>query len=194
MYSKLINGIRKVTTDGQGIVIVLEDGRAVSNPTIEQLIENGWQEYTPPEPEPYVPLPQTEADLEDKVNALIALSSIGSEVVALDDEAALTLKALFPTLVSMYGNEVKSGERYFWDNRLWKVNQTHTPQEGWRPDELPALYTEVQVIEWPEWVQPTGQQDAYMSGDKVSHSGRHWTSDVDNNVWEPGAYGWTQED
>ena len=27
---------------------------------------------------------------------------------------------------------------------------------------------------------------------KVSHNGKHWTSDVAANVWEPGVYGWTE--
>ena len=48
--------------------------------------------------------------------------------------------------------------------------------------------------EWPEWSQPLGAHDAYKTGDKVSHSGKHWTSTVDGNVWEPGVYGWTQVD
>jgi hypothetical protein len=30
-------------------------------------------------------------------------------------------------------------------------------------------------------------------GAKVSHNGKHWISDVDNNVWEPGVYGWSEE-
>ena len=33
---------------------------------------------------------------------------------------------------------------------------------------------------------------AYAKGAKVSHSDTHWTSNVDNNVWEPGVYGWTE--
>ena len=40
--------------------------------------------------------------------------------------------------------------------------------------------------------QPTGAQDAYAKGAKVSHNGKHWISDVDNNVWEPGVYGWSE--
>ena len=34
--------------------------------------------------------------------------------------------------------------------------------------------------------------DAYNAGDKVSHGGKHWISDQDGNVWEPGVYGWTE--
>ena len=44
--------------------------------------------------------------------------------------------------------------------------------------------------EWPEWVQPQGGTDAYPMGAKVSHGGKHWISDYDNNVWEPGVFGW----
>ena len=46
--------------------------------------------------------------------------------------------------------------------------------------------------EYPEWSQPLGAHDAYAQGAKVSHNGKKWTSDVANNVWEPGVYGWTE--
>ena len=46
--------------------------------------------------------------------------------------------------------------------------------------------------EYPEWVQPTGAHDAYEQGAKVSHNGKKWTSDIPNNVYEPGVYGWTE--
>lgn len=29
---------------------------------------------------------------------------------------------------------------------------------------------------------------------QVSHNGKHWISSVDNNVWEPGVYGWTEQE
>ena len=32
----------------------------------------------------------------------------------------------------------------------------------------------------------------YSKDAKVSHNGKHWTSTVDSNVWEPGVYGWTE--
>lgn len=31
-----------------------------------------------------------------------------------------------------------------------------------------------------------------MKGDKVSYEGKHWVSDIDNNVWAPATYGWSQ--
>ena len=44
----------------------------------------------------------------------------------------------------------------------------------------------------PDWVQPTGAQDAYALGAQVMHGGFKWQSTVAANVWEPGVYGWVQ--
>jgi hypothetical protein len=41
------------------------------------------------------------------------------------------------------------------------------------------------------WVQPTGSQDAYQVGDRVTFEGQTWESTAANNVWSPGVYGWT---
>ena len=48
--------------------------------------------------------------------------------------------------------------------------------------------------EWPEWSQPIGAHDAYAAGDKVSHNSKHWVSNVNANVWEPGVYGWDEQE
>lgn len=50
------------------------------------------------------------------------------------------------------------------------------------------------VEEFPEWVQPTGQHDAYMIGDKVTFNGRHYESVIDYNTWSPETYpqGWKE--
>ena len=42
------------------------------------------------------------------------------------------------------------------------------------------------------WIQPLGSTDVYRIGDKVTHNGKTWVSSIDNNVWEPGVYGWTE--
>lgn len=79
-----------------------------------------------------------------------------------------------------------------YDGELWEslVNgNTHRPGEsGWRrvsEDGGPVL-----------WTQPAGAHDAYAEGDRViwPEGGPTWLSDLDGNVWEPGVYGWTQED
>lgn len=62
----------------------------------------------------------------------------------------------------------------------------------YKPSETPAIWKRVWLEEYPEWVKPLGAHDAYAKDAKVTHKGKKWTSDVDNNVWEPGEYGWTE--
>ena len=94
-----------------------------------------------------------------------------------------------PNVNYVIGNLRRYGEK------LYKCVQAHTSQADWTPDAVPALWAVAgdPAEEWPEWSQPIGAQDAYMSGDKVSHNSKHWQSAIDNNVWEPGIYGWTEQ-
>lgn len=110
----------------------------------------------------------------------------------LTDEQAETVPDVFPAWV--VDTAYSAGDRRRHGGILYKCVQSHTSQDGWEPPNVPALWTRIgdPGEEWPEWVQPTGAQDAYSAGDKVSHVDKHWTSDVDNNVWEPGVYGWTE--
>ena len=85
-----------------------------------------------------------------------------------------------------------SDDRILYDGKLYRCVQAHTSQQGWEPPAVPALWTQVSVEEWPAWVQPTGAQDAYNLGAKVSHNGKHWISDYPSNVYEPGVFGWTE--
>ena len=80
------------------------------------------------------------------------------------------------------------------NGNLYKCVQAHRSQADWEPENTPALWTKIgdPSEEYPEWSQPLGAHDAYPLGAKVSHNGEKWTSDVDNNVWEPGVYGWTK--
>ena len=86
------------------------------------------------------------------------------------------------------------GQLRRYGDALYRCVQAHTSQAGWTPPATPALWavTSDPADEWPEWSQPLGAHDAYSKGDQVSHNGRHWTSSVDGNVWEPGVYGWTE--
>lgn len=80
------------------------------------------------------------------------------------------------------------------NGNLYKCVQAHRSQADWKPENTPALWTKIgdPTEEYPEWSQPIGAHDAYPLGAKVSHNGEKWTSDVANNVWEPGVYGWTE--
>lgn len=84
--------------------------------------------------------------------------------------------------------------RAYWD-KLYRCLQGHVSQEDWTPDAAASLWALIAdpAEEWPAWSQPVGAHDAYDIGDQVSHNGKHWTSDVGGNVWEPGVYGWTEK-
>ena len=117
-----------------------------------------------------------------KLRAMIEKAS-----VSLTDEDALQAVELYPAWQA--GTAYTVDERVRYNSTLYRCVQAHTSQADWTPDATPALWTVVSLDEWPEWVQPTGAQDAYAKGDKVSHNEKHWISEVDGNVWEPGIYG-----
>lgn len=84
-------------------------------------------------------------------------------------------------------------DKVTYDDVVYRCVQAHTSQADWTPNATPALWARgYKPDEVPEWVQPTGAHDAYMLGAKVTHIGKTWESDVDNNVWEPGVYGWSE--
>lgn len=78
--------------------------------------------------------------------------------------------------------------------KLYKCLSAHTSQADWTPDAAPSLWVAISdpAEAWPAWSQPVGAHDAYAAGAKVAHGGKHWTSNQDGNVWEPGVFGWTE--
>lgn len=118
---------------------------------------------------------------------------IEKAALSLADDDAFYGPELFP---SWSGNKTpyKKDARVQFNELLYKCLQDHDSQEDWTPDKAVSLWAKVPdpAIEWPEWKQPTGAHDAYQKGDKVSHIDKHWTSDIDANVFEPGEYGWTE--
>ena len=186
MYYKIIND-REVFSDCR--TIQTNDGVWVSNPTAEMIAAAGWQVYIPPV---IPPAPITEPDEYSVIQAVKKMLAQSTE--SLSDEDALAVAALYPTWVSKVGNQVNAGERYWYDGRLYKVVQAHTVQENWTPDISASLFTEVTIDEWPEWRQPTGAQDAYMKGEKVTFENKHYVSVMDYNTYSPAAYpaGWEE--
>ena len=112
--------------------------------------------------------------------------------VSLPDEDALEAVELFPAWEPDTRYERFVRVRY--GGKLYRCEQTHTSQAIYPPDIIPALWTEVaKPGEIPVWRQPTGAQDAYMTGDKVHYpdkDGPVYISMMDNNIWEPTVYGW----
>ena len=108
----------------------------------------------------------------------------------LDDDEAESVTTLFEPWES--GTAYAVGDRRQYDGLLYRCVQAHTSQDDWTPPAVPALWVRTSIEEWPEWIQPQGAHDAYNTGDKVSHNDKHWISDVDSNIWEPGVYGWSE--
>ena len=107
-----------------------------------------------------------------------------------DDSVVLETPQLLPEWKA--GIAYKTGKKIQYGGIVWKVLQDHTSQEGWEPGVAPSLFVEVLIPDpdvIPEWKQPDST-NPYMSGDKVTHNGSTWVSTIDNNVWEPGVYGW----
>lgn len=122
-----------------------------------------------------------------KIRAMIELAAS-----SLTDEEALEAPVLFPEWA--VGKAYVVGKRVAYNKKLYKVLQAHTSQADWTPDVAVSLFAEVLIPDpgtIPEWVQP-GSTNPYMKGDKVRHNGKVWVSDIDNNVWEPGVYGWSE--
>lgn len=117
---------------------------------------------------------------------------IEKAAVSLDDSDALEAVELFKSWYS--GIAYLADERVQYNGKLYRCVQSHTSQADWEPDRTPALWTEVaKPGEIPVWKQPTGAQDAYMTGDKVHYPTADdpvYASIVDNNTWAPTVYGW----
>lgn len=120
---------------------------------------------------------------------------IEQAATSLPDEDAVKAPEMFQHW--RVGVEMTAGQRICGDDgRLYTVLQTHVSQEDWLPSTTNSLFALVLIPDpevIPEWVQPSST-NPYMKDDKVRHNGSVWVSEVDNNVWEPGVYGWAQDE
>lgn len=105
---------------------------------------------------------------------------------------ALNAVAIYPEWRE--GVAYTTGQRVRYDGTLYKVLQDHTSQADWTPDAAPSLFAKVLIPDpevIPEWEQPDST-NPYAKGDKVTHNGKTWVSDIDGNVWEPSVFGWIE--
>ena len=126
----------------------------------------------------------------NEANRMLPYIQKGAQM--LGDTDALEIKTVYPEWDATATYEVDS--KVLYNNILYKCLQAHTAQETWTPTDAPSLWTKVLIPEpgvIPEWKQPEST-NPYMAGDKVTHNGKTWVSTTDNNVWEPGVYGWDE--
>lgn len=128
-----------------------------------------------------------------KYDRAVALRGMIEKASAsLSDSDALDAVELFPVWQKDIAYALDFRVRY--DGTLYKCVQAHTSQADWTPDVTPALWTEVaEPGTIPVWKQPTGAQDAYMTGDKVHYPTKDdavYESTMDYNTYAPDVYGW----
>jgi hypothetical protein len=66
------------------------------------------------------------------------VETVGTILPVLDDGTAVKVKALFPKWE--IGVAYIVGDRFTYNDRLYKVQQVHTSQADWTPDAVPSLY------------------------------------------------------
>ena len=112
-----------------------------------------------------------------------------------DDAEALEVKMLYKQWDKQIDKPLEVGEYIQYQDVLYKVLQAHTVQEAWTPINAPSLFAKVLIDPTGEtilnWEQPDST-NPYMKGDKVIHNGKTYVCTIDNNVWEPGVYGWEE--
>ena len=126
----------------------------------------------------------------EEVTSMLIKQQINNLVV--DDTTALRMVGYYP---SPDAASYAKGDRIQYNGKLYKCLQAHTAQADWNPVDAPSLWAEVLAGQdgtaIGEWVQPDST-NPYMRGDKVNYKGKLYESEVDNNVWEPGVYGWVE--
>jgi chitodextrinase len=110
----------------------------------------------------------------------------------LTDEQALEVQIIYPIWTSTGTYAV--GDRVRYNNALYRCLIAHTAQESWTPEAAASLWAKI-LTDPSGGILPWEQPDStnpYKKGDKVTHNGKTWISTIDNNVWEPGVYGWEE--
>lgn len=137
------NNLNRYYIEGQTLTFKVNESTLFSGvPTEEQLLAWGFEEYIAPEPEP-VDNTKYEPYTDEVVIKLKALMQ--EQVSEQSDEKALENIELFPTWISKLGETVEAGERLYYNDSLWKVIQSHTVQDNWRPDISTSLFTQVTI-------------------------------------------------
>ena len=188
LYGQMVGERVLIVGEGEGLPVVeadapeaVQDGwRAVSRWASDgRAIRQSWS---------VEPAEGTAAD------AAVALARM--QAAALPDEDAVKVVALYPEWTPSAPQYAK-GERVRWGGLLYRCLSGHGPQADWEPGKAPSLWARVlpgQDGTVGEWVQPADATTAYKKGDRVTHKGKTWVSDIDANVWEPGTEngGWTE--
>lgn len=129
-------------------------------------------------------------EIDEKEKSLNKIGKIVANQVT-DDVVALEIQEFYD--IWQEGVKYIKDQYVRHNDILFKVLTEHTSQADWTPDTAASLFAKVLADPTGEnifeWQQPDST-NPYMKGDKVTHNGVTYISIIDNNVWEPGVYGW----
>lgn len=145
LYRKYIDGVPVIKTRRQ--IVVTKDGMTTFNPSEEMIFADGWEEYIPPvvEPTPYQkdPLEIAQEIVLDAYNARTDIP----------DAEALERSVVVYNWDRYFGKELKAGQVVMYDEKVWRVRQTHTVLEQYEPGmDTAALYEVIELV-------ATGEKD-----------------------------------
>lgn len=135
---------------------------------------------------------------ESKINKLAIQMEVATLLFVrntnLSDEQALEVSMLHEEWAP--DTPYVKDDRRLYEGDLYRCIEDHVSQTTWTPMASPSLWAKIlpgQSGDIGVWEQP-GPTNPYRKGDRVTHNGKTWTSDIDGNIWEPGVYGWTEVD
>lgn len=184
--SKIADEIKEETFLNNCSPIVISDGEVEESYPDMELVQ-----ITKMNDEYWFVLRDISAEERNRMNYENGISYLAEKT--LSDADSMECMDIYPKW-SPKAVSYKKGNRRRHGEKLYKCLQDHVSQADWAPDVAHSLWVRIDdpSVEWPEWIQPTGSTDAYPQGAKVTHNEKRWTSDLDNNVWEPGVSGWTE--
>lgn len=151
-------------------------------------IQNGELIYTPK------PISEKEKQITEEFERKKQLQTatimfVNESAPNLTDEQALSVSLLFEEWV--VGKEYIKDHIVRYNNELYRIGQTHTSQEQWKPGDegTIALYSHITITEegyevWKAW---DGVSGMYAEGQIVEdpNDGQLYKSKIPNNVWGP---------
>lgn len=95
------------------------------------------------------------------------------------------------------GQWLTRGHTTRYNDKVYRIIQSHTAVTGSEPDVAYSLFRPVPVIypdeTYPRWnsIGVLDSENNWDLGDRVTWQGQQWKSDIDNNIYEPGVSSWT---
>ena len=112
-----------------------------------------------------------------------------------NDDMAVESAWMYPRFEA--GMTISGGDRVRYEGALYRCiapeGEPICLSPDWTPANAPSLFAKLlpgqEGTSIGEWEQPDST-NPYRAGERVMHNGVLWISEMDDNVWEPGVYGW----